>query len=167
MGDLGPATAAHLNMPSDVAIAPGGDIYIADMHHNRVRKIDAKTGIITTVAGSGAFGNAGDNGPATRASLAGPAGIALMSETGGKITIFIADYYNGHVRAVGPDGVMRNVSERGRVELGAPSRVAFAPRKRWLYVADSSLDRLVVLNVPRLAPNLVPPRPLASPRKGA
>ena len=72
-----------------------GDIYIADMHHNRIRKVDAKTHIITTVAGSGAFGNAGDGGPATRASLAGPAGIALMPEAGGKMTIFIADYYNG------------------------------------------------------------------------
>ena len=43
-------------MPSDVAIAPNGDLYIADMHHNRVRKVDARTHIITTVAGSGALG---------------------------------------------------------------------------------------------------------------
>ena len=95
VGDGGPATAAHLNMPSDVALAPNGDLYIADMHHNRIRKVDAKTRIITTVAGNGSFGASGDDGPATKASLAGPAGIAFVPEAQGRVTIFIADYYNG------------------------------------------------------------------------
>ena len=157
-------------MPSDVALDPrNGDLYIADLHHNRVRKVDAKTHIITTVAGNGKWGNAGDDGPATDAMLAGAAGIALMPEPGGQLTIFIADYYNGLVRAVGPDGIMRNVSDEGRVVFGAPTRVAFAPKRRWLYVADSSLDKLVALNIPNLTPNLVPPRPLGAPapaRKG-
>jgi hypothetical protein len=166
VGDGGPATAAHLNMPSDVALDPrNGDLYIADLYHNRVRKVDAKTHIITTVAGNGKWGNSGDDGPATDAMLAGAAGIALMSEPGGALTIFIADYYNGLVRAVGPDGIMRNVSDEGRVVFGAPTRVAFAPKRRWLYVADSSLDKLVVLNIPNLTPNLVPPRPLGAPTK--
>ena len=126
VGDGGPATSAHLNMPSDVAIAPNGDIYIADMHHNRIRKVDAKTHIITTVAGSGVWGYSGDDGPATQARLAGPAGIAVVPEPGGKVTIFIADYYNGHVRAVGPDGIIRDLSDEGREAFGAPTRVAFA-----------------------------------------
>jgi hypothetical protein len=166
VGDGGPATAAHLNMPSDVALDPrNGDLYIADLYHNRVRKVDAKTHIITTVAGNGKWGNSGDDGPATDAMLAGAAGIALMSEPGDALTIFIADYYNGLVRAVGPDGIMRNVSDEGRVVFGAPTRVAFAPKRRWLYVADSSLDKLVVLNIPNLTPNLVPPRPLGAPTK--
>src|SRR4029078_8932966 len=52
VGDGGPAVAAHLNMPADVQIAPNGDIYIADMHHNRIRRVDARTRIITTAAGS-------------------------------------------------------------------------------------------------------------------
>src|SRR5262249_4706375 len=74
VGDGGPAISAHLNMPSDVAVERNsGDIYIADMHHNRVRRVDAKTRIITTVAGNGKWGYSGDNGPATLASLAGPA----------------------------------------------------------------------------------------------
>jgi len=52
VGDGGLATSATLNMPSDVAIDPQtGDLYIADMHHNRIRKVDARTHIITTVAG--------------------------------------------------------------------------------------------------------------------
>jgi len=164
VGDGGPATSAHLNMPSDVAIAPNGDIYIADMHHNRVRKVDATTRIITTVAGNGRWGTGGDDGPATRAMLSGPAGVAVMPEPGGKVTIFIADFYNGHVRAVGPDGIIRDLSEEGRQAFGAPSRVAYAtagPRRGWLYVADSSNDRIVPLIVSNIAPNLVPPRRLA------
>ena len=163
VGDGGPATSAHLNMPSDVEFdSRTGDIYIADMHHNRVRKVDAKTHIITTVAGSGVWGYSGDNGRATQARLAGPAGIAIVAEPGGKVTIFIADYYNGHVRAVGPDGIIRDLSGKGRTAFGAPTRVAFAatgPRRGWLYVTDSSRDRIVVLNVPQIAPNVVPPRP--------
>jgi GT2 family glycosyltransferase/DNA-binding beta-propeller fold protein YncE len=166
VGDGGPATSAHLNMPGDVAIdARTGDLYIADMHHNRVRKVDARTHIITTVAGSGVWGNSGNDGPATSARLAGPAGIAVVSEPDGKTTIFIADYYNGHVRAVGPDGIIRDLSDEGREAFGAPSRVAYDPRRRFLYVADSSQDRVVPLIIPRIAPNLVPPRPLLPPRK--
>ena len=160
VGDGGPATSAHLNMPSDVAVAPNGDLYIADMHHNRIRRVDARTQIISTVAGSGVWGYSGDNGPATSARLAGPAGVAVSAEPGGKITLFIADYYNGHVRAVGPDGILRDLSDGGRTAFGAPTRVAFAsvgPRRGWLYVADSSQDKIVPLIIPTIAPNLVPP----------
>ncbi len=160
IGDGGPATEAKLFMPADVALGPNGDIYIADMHHNRVRKIDAKTRIITTAAGSGTWGYGGDNGPATEAMLT-PAGIAVVADARGKVTLFIADYYNGHVRAVGPDGIIREVAGEGREALGAPTRVAFSPRRGWLYVTDSSRDRIVVLNIPqpRTAPSRVPPRP--------
>ena len=163
LGDGGPATAASLFMPADVALAPNGDIYIADIHHNRVRKVDAKTNIITTVAGSGRWGYGGDDGPATAAMLT-PAGIAVVPDAQGKLTLFVADYYNGHVRAVGPDGLIREVSDEGREALGAPTRVAYSSRRGWLYVTDSSRDRIVVLNIPQAAPNTAPPRP-APPRK--
>ena len=162
IGDGGPATSAHLFMPSDVQIASNGDIYIADMHHNKVRKVDAVTRIITTVAGNGMFGASGDNGPATQASLAGPAGLALVEDTLGRLTIFIADYYNGTVRAVDLNGIMRNVSDEGRVKFGAPSRVAFARSTGWLYVADSSNHQVVALNIPMallgLGPRSLGPR---------
>ena len=148
IGDGGPATSAHLFMPSDVQIAGNGDIYIADMHHNRVRKVDAATRVITTVAGNGAFGSAGDNGPAASASLAGPAGLALVEDSLGRVTVFIADYYNGTVRAVDLNGILRNVSDEGRVKFGAPSRVAFAPGTGWLYVADASNNQVVAVNIP-------------------
>jgi len=161
VGDGGLATRSHLNMPSDVAVAPNGDIYIADMHHNRVRKVDASTQIITTVIGNGKWGRSGDDGPATQATLAGPAGIALMLEPRGGLTIFVADFYNGHVRAVSSDGILRDVSAGGREAFGAPTRVAIAPRRHWLYVADSSRDEIVALPVPRIAPNRLPPHPPA------
>jgi len=174
VGDGGPATAAHLNMPSDVALDPRtGDLYIADLYHNRVRRVDAKTHIISTVAGNGKWGNSGDDGPSTEAMLSGVAGIALMPEPDGGLTVFIADYYNGLVRAVGPDGVMRNLSDEGRVVFGAPTRLAFAAKRPagaasagksvyWLYVADSSRDQINAVNIPNLTPNLVPPRPLGA-----
>ncbi len=156
VGDGGPAANATLNMPSDVAIAPNGDVYIADMHHNRVRRVDAKTRLITTVAGNGKWGYGGDDGLAVQASLAGPAGITVVPESNDRVTLFIADYYNGHVRAVAPDGIIREISDGGRDAFGAPSRVAYAPQHGWLYVADSSRDRLVVLNMQQIAPTLVP-----------
>jgi cellulose synthase/poly-beta-1,6-N-acetylglucosamine synthase-like glycosyltransferase/DNA-binding beta-propeller fold protein YncE len=163
VGDGGPATSAQLNMPSDVAIAPNGDIYIADMHHQRVRRIDAKTRLIWTVAGNGRWGNSGDGELATSATLAGPAGLAVVPDAAGEVTIFIADFYNGRVRAVGPDHIIRDVSEGGRNAFGAPTRVAYAPKGGWLYVADSSKDRVVVLNIQKIAPELVSPPPSTPP----
>jgi GT2 family glycosyltransferase/sugar lactone lactonase YvrE len=148
IGDGGPATSAHLFMPSDVQIASNGDLYIADMHHNRVRRVDARTHVITTVAGSGSFGAAGDDGPATAASLAGPAGVAIVEDTLGRLTLFIADSYNGTIRSVTPDGTIHNVGIEGRVKFGTPTRVAFAPGTQWLYVADSSNDKIVAFNIP-------------------
>ncbi len=169
VGDGGLAVHAQLNMPSDVAIdRVTGDVYIADMHHQRVRKVDAKTHIITTVAGDGQWGNSGDGGLATEARLAGPAGIAVVPEPNGRVTLFIADFYNQRVRAVGPDGIIRDIGTEGRAEFGAPTRVAYAtsgPHRGWLYVADSSTDRIVPLILPNIAPFLVPPRPIAPARR--
>jgi DNA-binding beta-propeller fold protein YncE len=168
VGDGGPATSAHLNMPSDVAIDPRtGDLYIADMHHSRVRKVDARSHIITTVAGTGEFGYSGDDGPATKAKFASVAGIAVVPEGPGQVIIFIADYYNGHVRAVGTDGIVRDVSDAGRQAFGAPTRVAFSmsgPKRGWLYVTDSSRDTIVMLPIPEIAPNLIP-RPVLRRRR--
>ncbi|PYR57992.1 MAG: hypothetical protein DMF91_18160, partial [Acidobacteria bacterium] len=171
IGDGGPATSAHLYMPSDIALAPNGDIYIADMHHYRIRKVDAKTHVITTVAGNGHYGSTGDEGPATQASLTGPAGVAVVAQPNGKVMMVIADFYSGQVRAVGPDGIIREVSDEGREAFGAPTRVAFSPLIKgggWLLVADSSQDRIVPLLIPNVLPNLVLPRPLvpAPNRKG-
>jgi len=66
------------------------------------------------------------------------------------------------------DGIIRDLSDEGRAVFGAPSRVAFAnagPRRGWLYVADSSQDKIVPLIIPRIAPNLAQSRPLARPAR--
>ena len=90
-----------------------------------------------------------------------------MNEPGGKVTIFIADFYNGSVRAVGPDGIIRDLTDEGREAFGAPTRVAFdRAAAGLLYVADSSQDRVVPLIIPRIAPNLVPPRPVHAAAEG-
>jgi len=148
VGDGGSARAASLYMPSDVAVAPDGDVYVADMHHNRVRRVDARTGRIETVAGDGTFGNAPDGVRATEGGLAGPAGLALMTDPGGALSLFVADYYNGVVRAIGPDGVMRRIDAVGGQTFEAPARVAVSPGRDWLYVLDSGTGRIVALAVP-------------------
>ena len=69
-GDGGPAHMANLSMPYSIALDPEGNLYIVDTGNRRVRKIDASTGIITTIAGNGSYGFSGDGGPAIDAPLA-------------------------------------------------------------------------------------------------
>ena len=96
-GDGGPATAAHLNSPSTVALDAFGNIYIADTSNNVVRVVNSSTGVITTVAGTpGEPGYVGDNGPATQAQLQGPNGLAFDASG----NLYIADTGNNVVRQV-------------------------------------------------------------------
>jgi DNA-binding CsgD family transcriptional regulator/sugar lactone lactonase YvrE len=95
-GDGGPAAAAKLSLPEGVAVAANGDIYIADTGNNRVRRVDAQTHVITTVAGSGDAGFGGDGGPATLAELYGPAALALTPLG----DLYIVDLGNHRVRLI-------------------------------------------------------------------
>src|SRR5690606_27802922 len=83
--DGGPATSASLWYPYGVTVDDDGNIYIADMGNDRVRKVTASTGIITTVAGDGTIGNSGDGGLATSAAVGSPTAIAL--DTDGNIYV--------------------------------------------------------------------------------
>ncbi|HZK79754.1 MAG TPA: hypothetical protein VFC46_01780 [Humisphaera sp.] len=76
-GDGGPATAATLQICASLTIDYAGNIYIADALNNRIRRIDASTGIITTIAGTGAQNESGDGGPATAASVFWPSGVVV------------------------------------------------------------------------------------------
>ena len=96
-GDGGPATSAQLNNPSyGVAAGPDGSLYIADSANNRIRRVDPD-GIITTVAGNGTASFSGDGGPATSATLAYPAGIAVGADG----TLYVTDNSNRRIRHVG------------------------------------------------------------------
>lgn len=96
-GDDGPSVKAGLNEPAALAVH-AGRLYIADQSNNRVRMIDLATETITTVAGTGSAGYNGDGIPADEASLAGPSGLAVGTDG----TLYIADTFNGRIRAVDP-----------------------------------------------------------------
>jgi DNA-binding beta-propeller fold protein YncE len=86
-GDGGAAILAELNKPGGVFSDLSGNIYIADSDNHRIKKVDATTGIITTVAGTGSSGDAGDDGPAINAQMNKPRGL-WVDEYG---NILIAD----------------------------------------------------------------------------
>jgi len=93
-GDGGPATSAGLEGPQGVAVDAGGNLYIADTNVMRIRRVDARTGVITTIAGNGVFGYGGDGGPGVSASLAGPMGVAVD----GAGNVLVADTQNQRIR---------------------------------------------------------------------
>jgi streptogramin lyase len=109
LGDGGPAAAARLMHPEGIAIGTDGSMYIADVRHLRVRKVDS-AGLVTTVAGDGwSRGRApyhhrgrfvGDDGPALNASFDHPCGLAVGLDG----SLYIADRGNHRVRKVSPDG---------------------------------------------------------------
>ena len=159
-GDGGPATAATLFDPADVAVDSKGDIFIADYVNNRVREISAATGDISTVAGNGLRGFSGDGGPATAAALDEPAGLAVDSAG----DIFIADYGDNRVRevhytpnyaastitTVAGDGTAGYSGDNGpatAAELFRPSGVAVDPAGTILYIADELNNRIRKVNL--------------------
>jgi len=101
-GDTGLASAALLKTPRGVYVDNSGNIYIADNGDYRVRKVNASTGIITTLAGTGSAGFSGDGGPATSATFASMHGLYV--DTLGQI--YIADDTNNRVRFVNTSGVI-------------------------------------------------------------
>jgi GT2 family glycosyltransferase/DNA-binding beta-propeller fold protein YncE len=162
IGDGGPATAAHLLNPEGVALAPNGDVYIADTGHNRIRRVVAATGIIMTVAGDGLPGVVGDGGPAPLARLAAPMGLAIVP-TGKSVTVYVADSLNGRVRVVDPDGNISTLG--GQLRFVMPSRLSYH-HSGWLYVKDASTSGVTAVSVSKPAHldfAAAPRRPPATP----
>jgi streptogramin lyase len=95
-GDGGPASSASLNMPHEIRFDRRGDLYIAERDSHVVRKVDMRSHVITTIAGTGEPGFSGDNGPASRAQLRQPHSIAF--DTDG--TLLICDIGNHRIRRV-------------------------------------------------------------------
>lgn len=95
-GDGGPATEASLNMPHEIRFDSAQNLYIAERDNHVVRKVDAKTGVISTFAGTGVPGFSGDGGPATQAQLRQPHSIAVDP----KGRLLICDIGNHRIRQV-------------------------------------------------------------------
>jgi uncharacterized protein (TIGR03437 family) len=147
-GDGGPATQAQLNFPTGVAVDGAGNLYIADHDNNLVRKVSA-LGVISTVAGNGMYGFAGDAGPATEAAFFGPEGVAVD----GNGNLLIADSGNHRIRRVNSSGVIATVAGNGNpgfsgdqgpalsASLNEPSAVVVDAGGN-LFVADSGNFRV-------------------------
>jgi uncharacterized protein (TIGR03437 family) len=117
LGDGGPADKANLNTPVGLDIDSAGNIYIADLANNRIRKVDT-AGIITTIAGSNGMGFGGDGGKATSAMLNNPHGVAV-DQTG---NLYIADTNNFVVRKVDTSGIITTVAGMaGQVTIIGPA----------------------------------------------
>ncbi|MEO8054582.1 MAG: hypothetical protein ABI768_05485 [Acidobacteriota bacterium] len=100
-GDGGPAAQAVLNQPAALAVDGAGNVFIADTANNVIRRVDAKTGTITRVAGTGDEAFAGDGGPAAAAALSDPLGLGLD----GKGNLYVIDARNYRIRKI--EGVAR------------------------------------------------------------
>src|SRR6266480_2249440 len=149
-GDGGDATIANLNSPASVAVDSSGNLYIADLGNERIRKIAAATGIITTVAGNGVLGFTGDGGAATKASLNSPASVALDASG----NLYVADYANHRIRKVAAaTGIITTVAGNGinsfagdggaatNASLNYPASVALDASGN-LYIADPNNNRI-------------------------
>lgn len=97
-GDGGPAGSATFNGPKELAVGADGHLFIVDTENHVIRRIDARTGVLTTVAGNGQKGGGGDGGPATTAQLDRPHGVAIGHDG----ALYIGDSGNHRIRQVGP-----------------------------------------------------------------
>jgi sugar lactone lactonase YvrE len=144
-GDNGPAANAQIYNPFGVAIDSAGDLYIADLSNQRIRKVS--NGMISTVAGNGARGFNGDDGPATNSPLYYPRSVAVDSMG----NLYIADEFNNRVRKI-YNGVITTAAGGGTSGLGdngpatsaqlsGPYGVA-ADAAGNLYIADTNNNRI-------------------------
>lgn len=122
-GDGGLATAALLNFPIGVAVDGSGNVYICDSGNNKIRKITAATGVISTIAGTGTTGFSGDGGPGTAAQINTPQNVAVDKNG----NVYISDFSNNRIRKVNAaDGVISTVAGTGAAGFGGDGGAATA-----------------------------------------
>ncbi len=153
-GDGAPASAATLNSPNGISVDSAGNLFIADTANNAIRRVDAVTGLMTTVAGTGVMGYSGDDGMAVVARLNAPWSVTPSSSGG----LYIADQGNNRIRKIDATGVMSTVVGTGassyggdgglatQAALNAPASVAIDVAGN-LYVADSGNNLVREVNV--------------------
>jgi DNA-binding beta-propeller fold protein YncE len=155
-GDGGAAMQALLNNPFDLAFDPGGALCFADTYNHCIRRIDARSGVITTIAGTGEQGFAGDGGPARRAQMNQPYGI-VIDRAG---NIYVADRLNRRVRRIdGASGIITTLAGDGasrysgdggpthRAGLAEPNGLALDREQRRLFVADVADHRVRAIDL--------------------
>src|SRR5439155_922634 len=129
-GDGGPATAAQLGFPLGVAVDAAGNLAIADQSNDRIRLVNATTGVITTVAGKDSAGFSGDGGLATAAQLNAPSGVAFDAAQ----NLFIADRFNSRIRrADAATGTITTVAGDGTFGFGGDGGPATAAQLNYPY----------------------------------
>ncbi len=151
-GDGGPATKALLNEPYEVRFDKAGHMYFVEMQNHLVRRVNAKTGVISTVAGTGSPGFAGDGGPAVKAQFRQPHSIALDHDApDGRGGLYVADIGNHRVRRLdlktGRIETVAGTGERtlptdgqaagGRPILG-PRALAIDGRTMWIALREGN-----------------------------
>ena len=147
-GDNGQATSAQLSDPFAVAFDGNGNLYITDVLNNVVRKV-TPAGVISTVAGNGTRGYAGDGGLATSAELNEPTGVAVGSNG----DVFISDFWNSRIRKVTSAGIITTVVGNGTRGYGGDGGPATSGELYYpyeialdavgdLYIADEGNSRI-------------------------
>ncbi len=151
-GDGGPASAAEFNATRDVAVDNSGNVFISDCSNNRIRKVST-SGIVTTVAGTGAGAYNGDNIAATSAYINSPLGVTVDASG----NIYIADDLNARVREVDALGIIHTIAGNGiagfsgdggnaaSAELNAPFK-AVADGSGNVLIADEFNNRIRTIN---------------------
>jgi len=150
-GDGGPAAEAWLDSPAGLAVDAEGNLYIADRMNHAIRKV-SRQGFMSTVAGNGTAGAGGDGGPAVRAQLNRPAGVAVDRQG----NIYVADTENHRIRKVTADGIIRTIAGDGQPGFSGDGGPASEARLRWpaaitvdgegnVYVADQDNHRIRLL----------------------
>jgi DNA-binding beta-propeller fold protein YncE len=151
-GDNGPALAAILNLPASVVYDPAGNLLVSDQANQRIRMIEPVNMTITTIAGTGDKGYAGDGGPALEAKFSLPVGqrghpaAHIVRSPAGEI--YLADTDNNRIRRIDANGMVSTVAGTGEAgsanvegpataaQLEHPVDVALAPDGA-LYIADT------------------------------
>ena len=150
-GDGGPAVQAELSSPWGVAVDGASNVYFADSGNNNIRRVDS-SGTITTIAGTGEYGFAGDGGMAVEALLTNPYGVAV-DDAG---NVYIADRGNHRIRMVASSGTIKTIAGTGVAGFSGDGGSAVQAQLQWptgvavdgagnVYITDTGNHRIRLL----------------------